>query len=701
MTIYLRDNAWFRAEGVIKLGIASSPKDRENGGYVTGEVIRGEYIMILEIPRDRMRLIENLLHCEFKDFHDYRGGGTEFYKRCIIDRIEPLLDSFGIEYKRLTKAEIETLHRCERIPKKVKEKVKAIVAAIDIPAFIQRLKDAKQAVTIQPSAHQQEVLDRIQEYYSQHKIGKIIWACGLGKALLSILIVKKLGVAKVLIGVPSIHLQKQIKEEIVRVFPNAKITYTGGGLQSMQSNGVLCNPEFVVTTYHSCHLLLDTKFDFKIGDEAHHLVGIDKEGFRQFHKIPANKTLFMTATEKLTDDGYSMDDQTYFGLTIDTKSVRWAIENKRITDYNILVLKNTEEQINSIIRKFGTAGCNKDLFVSAYMCLKSFEKYKNLSHMLLYTNTTEDAELAKQYISQILDTGILPIRKEDVYNNALYSSPKIDTAGELVAFKSKPFGIISCVFLFGEGFNEPKLNGVCISCNMQSEIRIVQYLLRPNRLDRENPEKIAFVVIPYIDYADWENENRSYQKVRAIVSQLRNVDKNVEQKICQGILGKSEAEPKPVGGGGGNNISQNDNHVLYEGDPEELKLRLRYSKTLDSNLSEFQDEFNYIRAVNKSLGLKSKMEYSKSRNSIKDPDKYFISRGVWTNWYDFLGVDTSGFIQDKSEWKQFCIEKSVRSVEDYFELCNLYDVLPREPGDFYKDFSNLPSELGFYILRRI
>jgi hypothetical protein len=299
-----------------------------------------------------------------------------------------------------------------------------------------------------------------------------------------------------------------------------------------------------------------------------------------------------------------------------------------------------------------------------------------------------------------LDTGILPIRKEDVYNNALYSSPKIDTAVELVAFKSKPFGIISCVFLFGEGFNEPKLNGVCISCNMQSEIRIVQYLLRPNRLDRENPEKIAFVVIPYIDYDDWENENRSYQKVRTIVSQLRNVDKNVEQKICQGILGKSEAEPNSVGGGG-DNISQIDNHALCEGDPEELKLRLRYSKTLDSNLSEFQDEFNYIRAVNKSLGLKSKMEYSKSRNSIKDPDKYFISRGVWTNWYDFFGVDTSGFIQDKSEWKQFCIEKSVRSVEDYFELCNLYDVLPREPGDFYKDFSNLPSELGFYILRRL
>lgn len=705
MTIYLRDNAWYRSEGVIKLGIASSPKDRENGGYVTGEVTRGEYIKVFEISRDMMRPIEKLLYSEFKEFHDYRGGGTEFYKRCIIDRVESVLYSFGIEYKSLSKDEIDTLERCDRIPKKVKK----LISEIDFPAFIQRLKDAKEkakikatdTMALKPSAHQQEVLDRIQEYYRHNNVGKIIWACGLGKALLSILIVQKLGAAKILIGVPSIHLQKQIKEEIVRVFPCAKITHVGGGGSSSERSEQLQNNlEFVVTTYHSCHLLLNTQFDFKIGDEAHHLVGIDKDGFRQFHKIPALKALFMTATEKLTDQGYSMDDQTVFGYTIDTKSVRWAIENKRITDYNILVLKNTEDQIDAIIRKFGSAGCNKDLFISAYMCIKSFEKYGNLTHMLLYTNTTEDAELAKKYISQILDTGILSIRREDVYNNALYSHPKIETAKELVAFKSKQFGIISCVFLFGEGFNEPKLNGVCISCNMQSEIRIVQYLLRPNRLDRENPDKIAFVVIPYIDYDDWENENRSYQKVRAIVSQLRNVDKNVEQKIFQGVLGQSEAEPKPAAAAA-NSREQTDNHVLYDGDPEELKLRLRYSKTLDSGLSEFQDEFNYIRSVNKSLQLKSKMDYTNSPNSITDPEKYFLSKGVWTNWYDFLGVDTSGFIKCKTEWKQFCIQRSVKTVEDYFELCSLNDVLPREPGDFYKDFSNLPTELGFYNFRRL
>ena len=56
-----------------------------------------------------------------------------------------------------------------------------------------------------------------------------------------------------------------------------------------------------------------------------------------------------------------------------------------------------------------------------------------------------------------------------------------------------------------KGFDLPKLNGVCIAGNMLSETRIVQYLLRPNRLDFENPNKKAYVIIPYIDTDDWEN----------------------------------------------------------------------------------------------------------------------------------------------------------------------------------------------------
>ena len=67
-----------------------------------------------------------------------------------------------------------------------------------------------------------------------------------------------------------------------------------------------------------------------------------------------------------------------------------------------MVLKNTEDEVDQIINSLKIRVCNKDLFMSAYMCLKSFEKYSDLTHLLLYTNTTEDSELAKRYIDEIL-----------------------------------------------------------------------------------------------------------------------------------------------------------------------------------------------------------------------------------------------------------------------------------------------------------
>jgi hypothetical protein len=69
-----------------------------------------------------------------------------------------------------------------------------------------------------------------------------------------------------------------------------------------------------------------------------------------------------------------MDDETIFGKLIDEKTVHWAIENKKITDYYLLVLKNTEE-VNQIISLLNINVSNKELFISAYMTLKSIEKY--------------------------------------------------------------------------------------------------------------------------------------------------------------------------------------------------------------------------------------------------------------------------------------------------------------------------------------
>jgi len=415
----------------------------------------------------------------------------------------------------------------------------------------------------------------------------------------------------------------------------------------------------------------------------------------------------MTATKKIIEccnnpnnKYYSMDNENIFGKILDEKTVYWSIENKKITDYNLMVLKNTEDEVNQIICSLNINVSNKELFISAFMVLKSLEKYDDLTHITIYTNKTDNSELVKIYIDKILETDIIKLDKNEIYNQALHSKTENNLDDEVEKFKNTKYGIISCVYIFGEGFDLPKLNGVCFAENMISDIRIVQCALRPNRLEKNNPNKKAYIIIPYIDYNN-ENDNKSFEKIRIIIKKIRNVDESIEQKIH--ILSKQNKENYEKKENNNNkyydfNFEENENELL------KLKLRLRYSKTLDSLLTEEQDEYNYIKQLNKELCINSKEDYVKKQFEHKmyiiQPDEYFYKKGVWTNWYDFIGIDTSNFIQSKQEWIIFCKEKNVLNITDYDKLCNDYKQLPKTPGDFYINFTNIHNELGIYYNRR-
>ena len=125
--------------------------------------------------------------------------------------------------------------------------------------------------------------------------------------------------------------------------------------------------------------------------------------------------------------------------------------------------------------------------------------------------------------------------KENYYNEALHSkSPdnlndiKLSTGlikeGEITKFKNAAWGIISSVYIFGEGFDCPAVNGVVFAENMESDIRIVQSTLRANRLDNNFPNKKAYVIIPYIDTENFITDNMSFDKCRKIIAKIRNVD---------------------------------------------------------------------------------------------------------------------------------------------------------------------------------
>ena len=750
--IYIRMHSSYDKYNVCKLGKTIDLINR-NSTYKTGEVECGFFKLVIQVSKIKLDIIERLLQNNFKSYHYYLNGGTEFFKKDIISLIIPYLETLNLEFKVLSVEQIKLII--------YQNKIKILFNKINIEKFKNILKysikNIKTNNLIIPQEHQLNVLLKIKEFYNNYNIGKIIHACGLGKALLGILIAHQLKCKLVVIGVPSIYLQKQMKNEIIKIFNhNNNILYVGGEIEyNINSttnideinkfiyNDKIIDCKFIITTYSSCYLLSNNSFDFKIGDESHHLVGSDNEITKiSFHKIKANKTLFMTATEKIIENKniysmdkniYSMDNINIFGKLIDFKPIKWAIENKKITDYNILILKNTENEINNIINSLdlnkndeyrNSILDHKDLFLAAFMVLKSIEKYDDLTHVLIYTNKTEHSELVKKYIDIILDLNILNINKNDIYNKALHSNNKENIIeDEINKFKKASCGIISSVYIFSEGFDCPKLNGVIFAENMDSEIRIVQSTLRPNRLDKMNPNKKAYIIIPYIDTENFITNNESFDKCRKIIAKIRIEDENIVNKINLISFNKINNQYTH------NNLLNVHDKIKYYHiieNKEELNkiiLRLRYSKALfNITYTEEQDEYNFIKQLNKELNLNNKEDYTKEFvktyhekyiEYIKNPEEYFKLKGVWTNWYDFMGIDTSKFIQDKNEWIKFCKENNVKSLIDYNNLCKLNEILlhqgwedlpgtraPANPADFYKDFVSISIELELNTKRR-
>lgn len=608
--------------------------------------------------------------------------------------------------------ENEDKNRKEREMKreKVRERVKQL-----------RNKDCHK----EPLPYHVPILEKMTNHFENNDKGYMIEPCGSGKSFLSIHHTKTTGYKTIVIGTPSIYLQSQMRDEILEVMPEAIIRFVGGeddthiDTINEEIHNVREVPLFVITTYDSCSKLVELQFDMKIGDECHHLVGIerDNDGYLRFHDIHSNKSLFMTATKKIVDTTndntvFSMDDEEIFGQCIDEKSVKWAIDKKVIADYKVVVLKATGNTIDDIIEDLDITLDDKtvEIFISAYMTLKSINSYDDLSHVLCYTNTTEHAELMQTFINILLDKGIFPcLNKEEFYNKALHSGSKCVLRPEVDIMKNKKHGIISCVYIFGEGFNLPKLNGVCFVENMVSIIRIIQCALRSARIEHGNPNKISYLLVPFIDHDDFNEENTSHKKVRTIVSNLGNVDENIDERLFVNTLTRSETRTERDNDNGPAEEQEEEAYDFRNDDLElrRLRLRLRRSNDLKSKLSMEEEEYIFHKALLKEHNVKNKREYDDFVHEDKkdDIERYFKLKLVWPDkgWYDLLSIDTSKYPSSKDEWKRVCQEKNIKSMEEYKTYCEQTGSdLPSEPDKLYhKEWtSSIEVELGISKPRR-
>lgn len=673
-----------------------------------------EEIYSIQLPLLR-ELHNHLVKSNTKKSNEFiNSAGLELIDRIIKEEF-PLL---GLDLvKEWTEEEVEEVNR--RVVVQAREQVKK-----DHDSLLTTLADVRKKkpkiLKYTPNDIQQSILKHICAFYEVNDIGKLIAACGTGKSLAGLFISERLDAKTILIGVPYSNLLDQWEEEVKKIYPNCPILKVGGsGTTNTDEIKTFINLShrcIIITTYASSHTLgnvtdeLNFTFDFKIGDEAHHLASAEnpesKKQWIMFHKIVAAKTLFMTATEKFIENKtnkivYSMEDESIFGKLIHLPiSIKWAIDNKKITDYRVVLLKNTEEQVDDIMRKIGLPDGNKELFISAYVSLKTILKYPDLTHILIYCNKTDNATLIINYIKFIIEKEFIVLDKDTFYYNDYHSKSK-DKINSRKLFEQSTYGILSCVYELGEGTNMPELNGVVFAENMESDIRITQCSLRANRLNKHFPNKLAYYIIPWIDTDDWEEDGVPFEKVKKIISKLGNEDDTISQKIVLSEIKNNTKKPKkPVPGPVYDDLNLVDN----DSELNKIKLRLRYKRALKSRCSEEEDELNLVRDANKSLNILDKHQYvaykKKHSHYIVNPDSYFKQHAVWKGWYDFLGIDIKQFIQNKDEWITFCKEKNITSVDMYNKLCVAYPKLPKEPCELYIGFTNIGNELGLFNRRR-
>ena len=404
----------------------------------------------------------------------------------------------------------------------------------------------------------------------------------------------------------------------------------------------------------------------KINDECHHLTSINiqlahtSKKYIQMLNIPSVKQLSLTATlkqlETMCHDTIvvSNDNIEYFGEIIDIKCLLWAINENIICDYNIQTIITNEEQLEQQLSRFNIYEENdKRLFLSAYASLKSiFDGHSH--HLLIYSNNKDNSLKLIEYIKILLQDNYFDI--PDLYYSNYHSEMKSKDQKKIINnFEKVKFGIITCVYCLGEGYDNHNIDAVVFAENMSSNIRIVQSALRASRKNKLQPNKITKIILPILNKDDWleNNNNPDLKKVREVIYQMGLEDETITQKIKVFRIEIEKQKPKLR--------EKEENEIVDEfgeyDDELTQKLRLKTIKRTALSIT-----YEKSRKIIADKNIKSKESYyelcERDNRLSKEPEIVF--KGQFTNWIEYLSI----------ERKYYDLETCIQKVNELLILNN-------------------------------
>jgi len=643
--IYLRVNESYNKYNAFKMGKATNIPERDNV-YATGEIKRGHFVAVFEVPFGLIHDIECSLQTKYSELNVYLDAGREFYNKQIIHLIEPYLINQEIKYKKLSEEDINNLVTSNRVRKIIKKKIFKIQDTIKVNKETYAERD-----------YQLQIIDKSVEYFKINNKGVLVLPCGVGKSLISLRITQKQNSNTIILGVPSILLLEQWKKYIFVLFEDFPCLFVYETITIEEIRQFLKdynNKCIVITTYLSSYKVYNATresgfcFNMKILDEVHHLTSTNTissdntetiKKYTQILKIISDKQLSLTATLKQIENNtnnrvVSNDNVEYFGEVIDRKCLLWAINENIICDYVIQTIITNEEQLEQQLSRFHIIKENdKRLFLSAFASLKSISDGHS-HHLLDYSNNKENSRKLIQYITMLLDYNYFNI--SDLYYSDYDGEMKSKDQKEIINnFEKARFGIISCVYCLGEGWDFPLLDAVVFAENMSSNIRIVQSASRASRKNKHQPNKITKIILPILNRDDWleNNENSDLKKVRQVIYQMGLEDETISQKIK--VFRISIGKPKPKEPNEPNTNEPVDDFGEYD---DELTQRLRLKTVKRSALA---TSYEKARKIIADKNIKSKESYYElcERDIRLEKEPEIVFQGQFTNWIDYLSIE--------------------------------------------------------------
>lgn len=693
--LYIRQHSSWDKYQCYKIGITESIINREST-YKTSEIESGSLIKVFKIQnitKQKLNNIDKIIKKELYEFNFQKNAGTEFYTYESIKKIESIFINNNINYTELTNDEINDLTR------KIYNNINTLI----IPNII----NIRSHFLIRE--YQEEIITKCKDYFIKYNKGLLVLPCGVGKTLISLFFIEYLQSNKIIIGVPNILLLNQWYQIIKKSINNTcKIlqVYNNITIEEIAEFIKTNNNFIIITTYSSSYKIYKASnnyiYDILINDEVHHLTSsnnkvVNKE-YVNILKLNVSKQLSLTATMKILDctnssiqksnDIISNDNIKYFGNIIENKSLLWAISNEIVCDYEIQTIITKEKTILELLDELNISSYeDKCLFTSAYASLLSITEHYS-HHLLIYCNKIENSIKINNYIKSLLEY------KFD-FNNFYYSEfhgnlQKNQQNSIIKKFKESKYGIISCVYCLGEGWDLPLLDGVVFAENMYSNIRIVQSALRGCRKNKNEPNKINKIILPILNTNTNINDNYDklfnsdeFVKVKEIILTMGLEDKTINSKfkIYNSINTNSNSNYKNI---------NSEMNLKYD---NEITKKFILKSIPREN---FTISYEKAKIIIKKYNIQNLEEYYKicekdNRLSI-NPKEFYKN---WIDWIDYLSIDKQLYYNlntCKHKIKEYRKQITINLL-DYYETCNilhLYDSKFPPPG-LWNDYYNLDN----------